>query len=161
MKALELKEYRYHQPCLNLTIQLSIQTMEKILKLAFTKDRCEQGGFLIGRYSDENSAIIKGTVSPKMKNSTPTSYIRFTDGMQDFWDRLYEDAGLIYLGEWHSHPSASANYSTIDRDAMIEIAETDSVKINYPLFLIIGLTKENPHIKFYTVKNKIIYEYEQ
>ena len=43
---------------------------------------------------------------------------------------------------------------------MIEISEADSVKINYPLFLIIGLNKENPQIKFYTVYDKTIYEYE-
>lgn len=160
MTALKLKEYKFHQPCLNLNIEFTIQTMEEILELAFTKDRCEQGGFLIGRYSDESSAIIEGTISPKRKNSTPVSYIRFTDGMQDFWNRLYDEAGLIYLGEWHSHPGASANYSTIDRDTMIEISEADSVKINYPLFLIIGLNKENPQIKFYTVYDKTIYEYE-
>ena len=161
MKDLELKEYRFHQPYLHLSIIVPVQIMNQILEHAFSGDCVEQGGFLIGKYKDENSAVIYGVVSPIRKNSSYCSFIRYTEGMEEFWDALYNDDGYIYLGEWHSHPAASANYSNIDRNTMIEISEADSVGIRYPIFLIIGYSKKSPDIKFYTIKNKIIYSYEQ
>lgn len=157
---LELKEYRFHQPYLQISIIVPIQIMNQIIEHAFSDNSCEQGGFLIGKYKDEYSAVICGVVSPIRKNSSHNSFIRYTDGMQDYWDTLYKDDGYIYLGEWHSHPTTSANYSNIDRNTMIEIYEADSVKIRYPIFLIIGQSKDSPEIKFYTIKNRIIYSYE-
>ena len=161
MKDFELKEYRFHQSYLHLTIIVPLRIMNNILENAFSENGCEQGGFLFGKYEDDFSAVIHGIVSPIYKNNTRSSFIRYTDGMQDYWDALYKKDGYIYLGEWHSHPSASASYSDIDRNTMIEIYEADSVKIRYPIFLIIGKSKDYPEIKFYTIKNKIIYSYER
>lgn len=160
MKDLELNEYKFYQEELDLLIHISSQTLKQILKLAFPCDNCENGGFLIGRYAEGNSAIIEDIVSSHSK-STPMSFIRYTDGMQYYWDKLYDSTGQIYLGEWHSHPNSSAKYSNIDRKTMIEISEANDVKIMYPIFLIVGFSKQNPEIKCYTVKNKTIFTYEQ
>lgn len=159
MKDLELKEYRFHQPYLHLSVIVPKQIINHILEEAFSEDVYEQGGFLIGSYN-ENLAVIHGVVPPIRKNNSQSSFMRYTEGMQEFWDVLYKDNGYIYLGEWHSHPGASANYSDIDRNTMMEICEADSVRIRYPIFLIIGNSKESPDIRFYTVKNKIVYSYE-
>ena len=160
MMDLELKEYRFYQPYLHLSIIVPMQVMNHILEHAFSDNHCEQGGFLIGKYKDEYSAVIHGIVSPIRKSSSHSSFIRYTEGMKDYWDALYKNDEYIYLGEWHSHPAASSNYINIDRNTMIEIYESDSVRIRYPIFLIIGESKDSPDIKFYTIKNKIIYSYE-
>lgn len=159
MKDLELKEYRFHQPYLHLSVIVPKQIINHILEEAFSEDVYEQGGFLIGSYN-KKLAVIHGVVPAIRKNNSQSSFIRYTEGMQEFWDVLYKDNGYIYLGEWHSHPGASANYSDIDRNTMMEICEADSVRIRYPIFMIIGNSKESPDIKFYTVKNKIVYSYE-
>lgn len=61
--------------------------------------------------------------------------------MRNLWDALYNNHRYIYLGEWHSHPDASACYSALDRNTMIEISEADSVRIKYPIFMIVGYSK--------------------
>lgn len=58
--------------------------MNQILEHAFSGDSVEQGGFLIGKYKDENSAVIYGVVSPIRKNSSYCSFIRYTEGMEEF-----------------------------------------------------------------------------
>ena len=161
MKDLELTEYRFHQPHLKLSLVVPVQVMNQIIEQAFSEDNCEQGGFLIGKYKNVNSAIIYGVISPVHKNSSHCSFVRYTDGMRNLWDALYNNHRYIYLGEWHSHPDASACYSALDRNTMIEISEADSVRIKYPIFMIVVYSKKSPEIKFYTVKNKIIYSYER
>lgn len=159
MTDLKLKRYKFYQSDLRLSVTINSLIFERILELAFTEDGCEHGGFLIGKYHDSHSAEIEDVVLPRSK-STPMSFIRYTDGMKVFWDNLYNNNRQIYLGEWHSHPLSSAKFSMVDRETMLEISESDNVKIKHPIFLIIGFSKDNPDIKFYTVKDKIIYTYE-
>lgn len=160
MKELKLTEFNYQQPLLHLSLNVSRKLMSEIIELAFTEDGCEQGGFLIGRYPNDSTAVIEGIVSPISRECNHSSFVRYTEGMQSFWNALYKEKGLIYLGEWHSHPSMSATYSDVDLRTMIEIAESDTVNIRFPIFLIVGHSKENPDIKFYTICNQTIFTYE-
>ena len=83
-----------------------------------------------------------------------------TDGMEKIWDDLYKQ-GLIYLGEWHSHPDGNADYSPIDKQAMINIATCDTVAINHPIMLIISISKTKVRgLKAYYVSNNKLIEYE-
>lgn len=121
----------------------------------------ESGGFLVGRYSDDNcTAIVSSVIIPTSYSSTPVSYERDTNGMEPMWDQLYED-GLIYLGEWHSHPNGDASYSCKDKQALINIANSKSVKITSPIMLIFGFSKTTiKQIRAYYFKDGKIVDYE-
>lgn len=160
MKELKFTEYKYHQTFLHISLTLSRTLMSEIMDLAFAEDSCEHGGFLVGRYPDNSTAVVEGIVTPIGMKCYHSTFIRYTEGMQSFWNTLYKENGLIYLGEWHSHPSMSAMYSDDDLSTMIEISECETVNIRFPIFMIVGRSKDNPDIKFYTISNKKIYTYE-
>ena len=48
--------------------------------------------------------------------------------------------GLRYVGEWHSHPNGSTQYSDIDLAAMVDIEK--EVAIENPLLLIVGVRSD-------------------
>lgn len=80
--------------------------------------------------------------------------------MEPIWDSLYNE-GLIYLGEWHSHPNGSSSYSMTDRKALTNIAESETVNISNPIMLIVGFNKSRIiEIKAYYYKDFDIIEYE-
>lgn len=81
MKELKLTAYNYHQPILHLSLNVSQKLMDEIIELSFTEDGCEQGGFLIGRYPNDNTAVIEGIVSPICRKCNHSSFIRYTEGM--------------------------------------------------------------------------------
>lgn len=89
------------------------------------------------------------------------SYKRDTDGMDCLWDELYKD-GLIYLGEWHSHPDSSASYSNMDKQALTNIATSTTVVIRHPIMLISSVSKTRiREYRAYYYYNGQIIEYEQ
>lgn len=100
----------------------------------------ETGGFLVGRYMSNNHAYIERLATPRKKKCRPYSYERSTKGMNKFWDELYKQ-GLIYLGEWHSHPMGNCNYSWEDCETIKSIASSPEVNIDLPLLLIVSLNK--------------------
>jgi integrative and conjugative element protein (TIGR02256 family) len=102
----------------------------------------ETGGFLVGRYISDNHANIKCLVPPTKKKGGPTSFERSSNGMKHIWNDLY-NKGLIYLGEWHTHPNGSCIYSDTDLEAMRSITSSKGVKIKRPLLLIASINKSN------------------
>ena len=99
----------------------------------------ESGGLLVGKYSTDNkTVIVTNAVTPTKEITTPTSYTRKTDNMESVWKELYEE-GLQYVGEWHSHPKGSPQYSTEDLNAMRGIYADENITISKPLLLILGV----------------------
>ena len=81
--------------------------------------------------------------------------------MDSIWENLYEE-GLIYLGEWHSHPGGSASYSFTDKQAIANIATCKRVVIRHPIMLIVSVSKDIVReFRAYYYNNGQITEYEQ
>ena len=135
--------------------------VNSIRDLAIASYSNELGGFLIGNYSsDMKRAVVKEMIVPEKFISTPVSFQRDTVGMNKVWEELF-DNGLIYLGEWHSHPNGTASYSNTDKRALINIAECDSVTIANPIMIIFSLNKDEiKEVKAYYYMNGEIVEYE-
>ena len=57
-------------------------------------------------------------------------------GLENVWEQLAKE-GLQYVGEWHSHPNGSTQYSSTDLAAMIDIEK--EVAIENPLLLIVSV----------------------
>lgn len=120
----------------------------------------ENGGMLAGRYStDRHTVYIEKVVVPVEKLTGRTKFMRITKGLENVWEQLAKE-GLQYVGEWHSHPNGSTQYSSTDLAAMIDIEK--EVAIENPLLLIVsvrsnGLSAHN----FYCYMNNQLLEYKK
>lgn len=146
----------------NLSLEIDNKIVQEIQKKAFEALPNETGGFLVGKYSaDNNTAIVSLVLTPVKIISGPTCFQRETEGMESVWDELYKE-GLVYLGEWHSHPNGSSMYSVTDKKALTNIARSETVLINNPIMMIVSLSKKkiNQMSAYYYNNGKII-EYER
>lgn len=89
-------------------------------------------------------------------------FLRSTDGLEGVFQKLFEEKQQYYIGEWHTHPNGSSNYSTTDLDAMIENANCETVQIKNPVLLILSITKSAVRdFTFYYYDNEKLISYEQ
>lgn len=122
----------------------------------------EFGGFLVGKYSsDFKSVEITDVILPKKYKSTPTLFLRSTDGLEGIFEKLFIEKHQYYIGEWHTHPNGSSNYSGTDLNAMIETVNCETVQIKNPLLLILSITKSDiKDFTFYYYDNEKLISYE-
>lgn len=146
---------------LNLTIQEDL--IEKMGAIALKHFPNEFGGFLVGKYSsDFKSVEITDIILPKKYKSTLTLFLRSTDGLEGVFEKLFTEKHQYYIGEWHTHPNGSSNYSGTDLNAMIETVNCETVQIKNPLLLILSITKsELKDFTFYYYDNEKLISYEQ
>jgi len=109
-----------------ITVTIEDDVLEALHQSALESYPNETGGFLVGNYISNNHAHVTCLVQPVKKTCRPCSFERSTEGMKTVWDNLFEQ-GLIYLGEWHTHPNGSRDYSITDLEAMRIIASSADV----------------------------------
>lgn len=86
----------------------------------------ETGGVILG-YRDQklkNIYIVDVCEEPKDSISTPTTFIRGSDGLSDYIKQCNERTAKVvhYIGDWHSHPDhASTKPSTLDRVLLTDL----------------------------------------
>lgn len=123
----------------NLSLKISQSILDEVYSKAFASFPNETGGMFAGRISEDNhEAIVERLVMPSKTESTHASFMRETDGMEQTWENLAEE-GLTYLGEWHTHPKGTTQYSYSDYQAMMGIANDRNVALATPLLFIISL----------------------
>ncbi len=122
----------------------------------------EFGGFLTGRYSDDyNTLFINDFVLPKASKGSRFQFVRRSKGMKKFFRKLFQSKKEYYVGEWHTHPNGSTQFSSTDLNAMMEIESAPSVKIKNPVLLILSVTnKKLDNATFYIYDNKKLLPYE-
>ena len=98
----------------------------------------ETGGFLVGNYISNNHAHVTCLVQPVKKTCRPCSFERSTEGMKTVWDNLFKQ-GLIYLGEWHTHPEEYPSPSYVDTKSIKTITETGDIPVEGIFLIIVGL----------------------
>ncbi|MBT2639368.1 Mov34/MPN/PAD-1 family protein [Bacillus sp. ISL-39] len=100
----------------------------------------EIGGILIGHYVENNTCakITEVLKAPKDSKGGSTWFYRGTFGIKKKLDKLWEEKGLYYIGEWHYHPNSSSNLSNQDISQMTSISYNSSYKCPEPILLIIG-----------------------
>lgn len=123
----------------NLSLKISQDILDEMYSKAFASFPNETGGMFAGRISeDSHEAIVERLVMPSKTESTHASFMRETNGMEQTWKKLAEE-GLTYLGEWHTHPKGTTQYSYTDYQAMLCIANDKNVALATPLLFIISL----------------------
>lgn len=151
---------KYYQEKCGLYIEMRASVFAKIQLQAMGEYPNENGGMLAGRYSaDKHTVYVEDVVVPVEKTMGRTSFVRKTKGLDAVWKTLSKK-GLRYIGEWHSHPDGTTQYSPTDRNAMVEIEK--EVAIGNPILLIVGVAIEgvNAHT-FYCYKNNNLLKYKE
>lgn len=151
---------KYYLASDDLYIEIKASVFNQIKLQAEGEYPNENGGMLAGRYSaDRHTVCIEKVVVPVEKLTGRTTFMRNTKGLEKVWDQLAKE-GLRYVGEWHSHPNGSTQYSSTDLAAMIDIEK--EVAIENPILLIVGVRSDglSAHT-FYCYKNNKLLEYKK
>ncbi len=154
----------YTQKELNLKLVISEGLLDDIKKLSIESIPKETGGIFIGRFFDDNYTIyISEILSPKKTVNTEISFTRHVEDLNKYIEKRFKESKgeFTYVGEWHSHPNGSPEYSGKDFDAMTKIAQDVQIQTNNPILLINGFSTKSSQITFYVFKNNKLYEYEE
>ena len=151
---------KYYLASDDLYIEIQASVFNQIQLQAEGEYPNENGGMLAGRYSvDRHTVYIEKVVVPVEKLTSRTTFKRKAKGLEKVWEQLVKD-GLRYVGEWHSHPNGSTQYSNTDLTAMVDIEK--EVTIANPLLLIVGVRGDglSAHT-FYCYKNNKLLKYKK
>ena len=151
---------KYYLASNDLYIKIQTSVFNQIQLQAEGEYPNENGGMLAGRYSaDRHTVYIEKIVVPVEKLTGRTTFKRNAKGLEKVWEQLAK-AGLRYVGEWHSHPNGSTQYSSTDLAAMVDIEK--EVTLANPLLLIVGVRSDgiSTHT-FYCYKNNKLLEYKK
>ncbi|MFT4152337.1 Mov34/MPN/PAD-1 family protein [Parafilimonas sp.] len=120
----------------------------------------EFGGLLLGKYINSNkTVVIKDTLLPKKYKSSRYYFERGSNGLKELLEQYYANEGLVYVGEWHTHPDNAAVPSQTDIRAMKELAEDKNVLINNPVLMILEIQKTDYNIGIYFLFNGKLLQY--
>ena len=151
---------KYYLASDNLYIEIKASVFNQIKLQAEGEYPNENGGMLAGRYSaDRHTVYIEKVVVPVEKLTGRTTFMRKTNGLEKVWEQLSQE-GLRYVGEWHSHPNGSTQYSGSDLGAIIDIEK--EVAIENPILMIVGVRGcRLSALTFYCYKNNKLLEYKK
>jgi integrative and conjugative element protein (TIGR02256 family) len=148
---------------LNLKLNINDELMGDIYNSTKEHHPKEIGGILLGYYSDNGKcAYIESIVLAKFYINSPTNFTRQTSDLNHIIDQEYikSQGKLNYLGEWHSHPDGSTQFSAKDFLTMKEIAFNNNVKIHNPILLIVSYNKSIFDSAFYLYHELSLLKYE-
>lgn len=122
-----------------LRLQLRKRSVEQIIKLCQEANNLETGGILIGNYTeDQITAQVTEVTKPSTDSkSNLTTFVRGVEGLQKLLNFRWKQH-RYYIGEWHYHPFASPNPSTIDLNQFAEFARDKKMHCPEPVLLIFG-----------------------
>ena len=151
---------KYYLASDDLYIEIKASVFNQIKLQAEGEYPNENGGMLAGRYSaDRHTVYIEKVVVPVEELTGRTTFMRKTNGLEKVWEQLSQE-GLRYVGEWHSHPNGSTQYSGSDLAAMIDIEK--EVAIENPILMIVGVRGcRLSALTFYCYKNNKLLEYKK
>ncbi|MBF1285076.1 Mov34/MPN/PAD-1 family protein [Neisseria sicca] len=125
----------------NLQLCFKRQLIEKMTKIAIHHYPNEYGGFLLGCYADDFTRLyIKDFLLVDKYTSSSVEFRRELNSKIHNFENIFQETGLYYIGEWHSHPNASAWYSLTDLQAMNDIVSCDTVQLYNPVLLILSIS---------------------
>lgn len=113
--------------------------LDEALRYCVRSYPMETGGILIGRYSDDLTLAQVTELLPAPLDSTAKrfSFERGIRGLQKLLHQLWSER-KYYLGEWHFHPSNSAQPSSTDFEQMRKISASSRYHCPEPVILVVG-----------------------
>jgi len=120
----------------------------------------ETGGILVGVRLMNDDIIITHATSPGPKAiKSKYSFQKDFDYTLRIMKMLYRKYSVIYLGEWHKHPTNNVNYSCADLASMLSITSINDLSC---LFMIVGdsycIKRPKSYLKIWSLtdRNSII-----
>jgi integrative and conjugative element protein (TIGR02256 family) len=134
-------QYCHHEREINVTLPSAC--LKFMQRLVSDNPEIETGGVLAG-YTDENADIIITDVSgpgPNAKQSAD-GFEKDVPFCQQFLDALFTGSGekTVYVGEWHSHPSANNHPSGRDIRSLTDIGLDKKYLTDMPVMIILSNT---------------------
>ena len=103
------------------------------LKIAST----EAGGQLFGVVSESLVHVIAAT-GPYWSDERRRYHYRSNQSAAQKAIEMQSQAGLLYLGEWHTHAEDEPVASSSDMDAMARLLKNSALNVNPLLMIIVG-----------------------
>lgn len=130
---------RYLAADRSVAVDLEPRAVETMLDLSGRAGDLETGGVLVGRYSEYGDRVIvtQATGPPRDSRQTPAGFVRGIAGLTRRLQREWRDAAY-YVGEWHSHPMASATPSTVDVTQIMAFAADADLQCPRPILAVLG-----------------------
>ncbi len=97
----------------------------------------EAGGLLFGNVTAKGLTVAEATPPQKKDRRSETSFTVDAPSAQAMIDERFT-RGLIYLGEWHSHPFVVAKPSERDLTTMRSVYSDSTHKMAALVFAIVG-----------------------
>jgi integrative and conjugative element protein (TIGR02256 family) len=124
------------------TLVLPPEVREQLVARACQHAPQETGGILVGRRQGSEVLVVAASDAGPNAVSTPERFVRDGEHCQRFLAEQVARHGedpIDYIGEWHSHPGASADPSPRDLASLEEIAQDPQYLTRCPVSLIVGL----------------------
>ena len=146
----------------NLKLIIEDSLLESIYQSSVPYYPKEFGGFLLGRYTtDLKTLYIKKSILATSFTSSRVEFTRENNYSEKYFQKLFIDEGMYYIGEWHTHPDNEPWFSTADLNAMLNIQKNQSIQIENPILLILSVTKNKlQDYKFFVLHNDRLEVYE-
>ncbi len=118
----------------------------------------ETGGQLFGTITAELVDVTKAT-GPYVGDERSRYRYRSNPTAAQHAIQEQSQAGLLYLGEWHTHAEDFPNASGLDRDSMQLLLTRSQLNSNALLMLIVGRVETAAGIALFTVTAERAYQW--
>lgn len=141
-------------PDKSLWLRIRLSELNKAYEMCSNSGDLEIGGVLIGLYSKNKTTCTAEKFLPPTPDSRQGKYnfelgiIGLKEIFTKFWNKK-----KYYIGDWHFHPKSSPTPSQQDLKQLKKISNSESLKCESPLMIIIG-EKDNSFIFSATIHLK-------
>lgn len=137
------KDCAYCQHDIKATVSIKSECISFMQGLIQKNASIETGGVMAGRVDDKGNITITHVSGPGPKAiMSPTKFEKDVEFCQAFLDNLYKESNqkIVYVGEWHSHPSTNNRPSGTDIKSLSEIAVEKNYLTSCPAMIIFSNT---------------------
>lgn len=144
-------------PDIDFRVLFSEALLEKMILLGKSFYPKEFGGILTGIREKDFWVIVDIEVPTKFE-SQKSGFIRHADFLNDYLQKIFVESNskIEYLGEWHTHPNGSTQFSLQDLSSMKEIANNPEIKNTTPLLIILGIGNDIKYQCYSLKSNQLI-----
>ncbi len=140
-------------PLVTQTIRLEPAIIEYVNKhRQLNRFSTEAGGQLFGLVNTDEVRVVLATGPYRGDERGRFNYRSNSMAAQQAIE-IQAKAGLLYLGEWHTHAEDKPNASESDMDAMKKLLASSKLNVNALLMLIVGRMGELDGLGLYSVGN--------
>jgi integrative and conjugative element protein (TIGR02256 family) len=149
----------------NVAINIKKELIDFMQQLIQENPKTETGGVLAGYLDQNGDFVITHASDPGPKAvKLATKFEKDVEFCQQFLDKIYDESNkkVVYVGEWHSHPSENNQPSSLDIQSLSTIAIQKEYLTENPTMIIFsnkGLPSCTMHPagkSFYVTKMNIL-----